>query len=217
MQRDPLGYAAGLNLYAYAGGDPVNARDPSGLDLEEIFVTCCRKNTYEIVEWGRDIINSYFSPSPQLANNSPSDMEEVKVTSKKLKEISSLLCFAKVTQPDLPIPDLGDISIGDLSQMDGMGGIALGRVGPYPWSGVELSNRFISPLRPLPGNTVRGTRYELFDTIIHETIHTNQNFLYRAFFAGRAEQTAWKEARRRSSPYAEVIRRGVAGSPGCGH
>ena len=31
MQRDPLGYAAGLNLYAYAGGDPVNARDPSGL------------------------------------------------------------------------------------------------------------------------------------------------------------------------------------------
>jgi len=90
MQRDPLGYAAGLNLYAYAGGDPVNARDPSGLDLEEIFVTCCRKNTYEIVEWGRDIINAYFSPSPQLANNSPSDTEEVKVTSKKLKEISKM-------------------------------------------------------------------------------------------------------------------------------
>ena len=34
MQRDPLGYAAGLNLYAYAGGDPVNARDPSGLAWE---------------------------------------------------------------------------------------------------------------------------------------------------------------------------------------
>jgi RHS repeat-associated protein len=34
MQRDPLGYAAGLNLYAYAGGDPVNARDPSGLANE---------------------------------------------------------------------------------------------------------------------------------------------------------------------------------------
>ena len=31
MQRDPLGYAAGLNLYAYAGGDPVNRTDPSGL------------------------------------------------------------------------------------------------------------------------------------------------------------------------------------------
>jgi hypothetical protein len=63
MQRDPLGYAAGLNLYAYAGGDPVNARDPSGLDLEEIFVTCCRKNTYEIVEWGRDIIEAFWTPT----------------------------------------------------------------------------------------------------------------------------------------------------------
>ena len=31
MQRDQLGYAAGLNLYAYAGGDPVNRVDPSGL------------------------------------------------------------------------------------------------------------------------------------------------------------------------------------------
>ena len=36
MQRDPLGYAAGLNLYAYAGGDPVNARDPSGLATKQV-------------------------------------------------------------------------------------------------------------------------------------------------------------------------------------
>ena len=44
MQRDPLGYAAGLNLYAYAGGDPVNARDPSGLDpkLAELLVSSSR-------------------------------------------------------------------------------------------------------------------------------------------------------------------------------
>ena len=39
MQRDPLGYAAGLNLYAYAGGDPVNARDPSGLANEPVLAT----------------------------------------------------------------------------------------------------------------------------------------------------------------------------------
>ncbi|TWB48962.1 polymorphic toxin-type HINT domain-containing protein [Nitrospirillum viridazoti] len=30
-QADPSGYSAGMNLYAYAGGDPVNNTDPTGL------------------------------------------------------------------------------------------------------------------------------------------------------------------------------------------
>ena len=35
MQPDPIGYAAGMNMYAYVGGDPINATDPSGLCSEE--------------------------------------------------------------------------------------------------------------------------------------------------------------------------------------
>lgn len=31
LTRDPIGYAGGINLYAYTGNDPVNRADPSGL------------------------------------------------------------------------------------------------------------------------------------------------------------------------------------------
>lgn len=30
LQADPLGYGAGMNMYGYVGGDPVNFTDPSG-------------------------------------------------------------------------------------------------------------------------------------------------------------------------------------------
>lgn len=38
MQTDPIGYAAGANVYAYVGGDPVNWSDPLG--LQQVDVPC---------------------------------------------------------------------------------------------------------------------------------------------------------------------------------
>jgi RHS repeat-associated protein len=40
MEPDPIGLKGGLNPYAYAGNDPVNKTDPSGLCVGPLFVPC---------------------------------------------------------------------------------------------------------------------------------------------------------------------------------
>ncbi|MFN3858802.1 MAG: RHS repeat domain-containing protein [Caulobacter sp.] len=146
-QPDPLGYRTGMNLYAYAGLDPINRRDPSGRAwVEQQGVRClrvyeeggavvCDLQFYTYMTWVPDFGDlMYFDRGFRSIRES---LERAKICPVARAEVvGGAVVEAGVTVSRVPGP-LGNIGAeGSLDAASIRGGIGIGFDGLEPYADI---------------------------------------------------------------------------------
>ncbi|MEA2163770.1 MAG: hypothetical protein QOK37_1897 [Thermoanaerobaculia bacterium] len=89
LSPDPLGYQDSSNLYAFAGGDPVNGRDPEGLGLwDDIKGELAEKagNAVAVAELGVGLGKALFRPDLVVKEKVKETVDRIKRVAKAYKQ-----------------------------------------------------------------------------------------------------------------------------------
>ena len=60
INRDPIGYEGGANLYGFADGNPVNESDPSGFNPNQDKIVSAAQKNLDSVKWGPNAAHTVF-------------------------------------------------------------------------------------------------------------------------------------------------------------
>jgi hypothetical protein len=143
LTKDPLGFAAGINFYAFCGNDPVNKIDPSGLD-----------NLYL---GGKSVGQNSVPPGVDSSGNVTGGGQTGTMVNMNLTAVSILGAFVLAPEVTLLISE-ATLYVAATSPLDGLILTSVvARTLPNTGQMINAINsnpyiaQFVSGLTPLPG------------------------------------------------------------------